>query len=79
MSDIEDPFDGDEMNDIYGRFHADQMNAAVDEAQGELDDAVRTIVVLAERLRQLMPAVAVVNLISSMAVGTAVSQVFGDG
>lgn len=80
MTDIpDDPFDRDDMNDIYGRFHAEQINDALGDARKEIDDAVRSIIVLTERLQPLMPALAVINLVSSMAVGTAVAQVYRDG
>lgn len=76
-SDPEDPFDEHETLDVFRDHMAGQLDGAVDQAQEEIDVAVAAIAVLTRKLRDLIPPLAVINLVSSMAVGTAVSETYG--
>lgn len=75
----DDPFDADEMQDIYRNHDADCIYGAVEEAQTELDDAAHAIAVLTEKLRELIPPAAVVNLVSSVALSAALNGAYGGG
>jgi hypothetical protein len=72
-----DPFDDDEMVDIVHQFAADQVNGAVSEASEEINVAVTALEVLTARLLELIPGPAAVNLVTSMALGTAMSAAYG--
>jgi polysaccharide pyruvyl transferase WcaK-like protein len=78
MTEPSDPFDEDEMQDIVRQVDADRVYGAIDEAQEEIGNAVTAIEVLVARLHQLIPAAAIVSLITSMAVGTAIEGTYGD-
>jgi hypothetical protein len=78
MSEPIDPFDDDEMVDLVHQFAADQVNGAVSEASEEINDAVTALETLTARLLELIPRPAVVNLVTSMALGTAITATYGD-
>lgn len=78
MSDPADPFDADEMARIHADLVSEQVNDAIVEAQEEVDRAVEAIGELTARLRTLIPRAAVINFVTSVAVGTAVMAVYED-
>lgn len=79
MSDLADPFDDDEMQEIYRHHDADSIYGAVDEAQDELHDATSALAVLTDKLRGMIPPAAVVQLVTTLAMSAAINGTYGDG
>jgi hypothetical protein len=79
MSDPLDPFDEEEMDEIVRRLDADRVYGAIDQANEEVACAVAALEALTARLQQLVPPAAVVSLITSLAVGTALTGTYGEG
>lgn len=77
MTEPHDPFDDDEMDFIVSDAFGDQIADAVAGAQGELDDLTVAVVRLSARLGELVPAAAVINLVTSVAVGAAIKETYG--
>lgn len=76
MSDPDDPFDEDETADIVDDVVSDQVASAVGDAQDELADVSLAITRLTARLVELIPPAAVIQLVTSVAVGTAVKEAY---
>lgn len=77
MSEPHDPFDDDETSEIYNDAVGEQIVGALDDVQDEVDAATLAIAELAIRLGEKIPPAAVINLITSVAVGTAVKETYG--
>jgi hypothetical protein len=78
VNDPLDPFDDEEMDEIVRRLEAQRVYGAIDEANEEVASAVAALEALTARLQQLVPRAAVVSLITSLAVGTALSGTYGE-
>lgn len=76
MTDPHDPFEDGDVERIYSEVMSGQINDAVAESHEELDRAVSALDTLTAKLRTLIPPAAVINFITSLAVGTAVSAVY---
>jgi tRNA nucleotidyltransferase (CCA-adding enzyme) len=78
MNEPLDPFDDEEVTDIVRRLEAQRVYGAIDEANEEVAQAVAALETLVARLGELCPRAAVVSLITSLAVGTALSGTYGE-
>lgn len=77
MSDVVDPFDDDEIDEIVNDALAGQLADAIAGAQGELDDVTVAIDKLTARLGENVPAPAVVSLVMSLALGATIRGTYG--
>lgn len=76
MSTPDDPFEEDEVYDIVHDAMTSQINTALATCEHEIDAAVRAVSALAEKLHETIPPSAVMNLVMSMAVGTALGATY---
>lgn len=72
-----DPFDDDDVSRIVNDFGTGKIHEAIAASQDELDGAVEAVAMLTHKLHSFLPPSAVISLVSSMAVDTAVTNVFG--